>query len=95
MSDCLQVMLVGQDERSLGALVVLNVAELASQGLLSQETASLLKNALGSTPIVSGILNDKQLFEAETAKLNNDPAVKLAVMKDISKVCHRSVLANK
>ncbi|CAN0133018.1 unnamed protein product, partial [Discosporangium mesarthrocarpum] len=61
-----QVMLVGQDQRSLAAVVTVNPTELANEGLISKEDATRYVALLGATPLTTGPTGTpKELKEAE------------------------------
>ncbi|CAN0310154.1 unnamed protein product, partial [Ectocarpus sp. 8 AP-2014] len=61
-----QVMLFGQDERFLGAVVCLNPLNLGAAGIISQEDASRFSGLLGPTPLTTGPAGTpKELADAE------------------------------
>ncbi|CAN0482270.1 unnamed protein product, partial [Laminaria digitata] len=64
-----QVMLFGQDERFLGAVVCLNPLSLGTAGLASDEDASRYSALLGPTPLTTGPAGTpKELAEAEKVR---------------------------
>jgi len=82
-----QIMLVGQDQRFLGALVAVNPNELATLKLITQEDAQRLTKLVGLTPLTSGVEGSKQEIQNETAWLQSNPDIKAAVLKEIKRVC--------
>lgn len=75
-----QVMIVGQDKKSLCALVVINIQGLASAGLVPQHMADTLSKVV---PGPRDETANPGLLEAEAMVLNSDQKVKDAVLADV------------
>ena len=73
-----QVMLIGQDEKALGALVVLNAKELKKVDIISQEAYDQIDNILGPNPTLEGLKGTEQecnKLEEKVLKSQNDRIV--------------------
>lgn len=82
-----QVLLVGQDQRQLSALCVLNPSELARLGLIDPAEGKNLESILGLTPTSSGPAGDVQVLRDVGKRLNEDAAVKAAVTAAVNTAC--------
>ncbi|CBJ32681.1 long chain acyl-CoA synthetase [Ectocarpus siliculosus] len=81
-----QVMLFGQDERFLGAIVCLNPLNMGAAGIISQEDASRYSGLLGPTPLTTGPAGTpKELADAEKEILGA-PGLERAVMDQLKAV---------
>lgn len=78
-----QVMLVGQDEKALGALVVVNLAALLEEGLIDEPKAHALQGAIPATP--RDPTPNPALLEAEAEALNQGPA-RAAVLREVKEL---------
>ena len=79
-----QVMLVGQDQKFLSGVAVVNAKAAAEQGWISDQEAEEVRRILGATPMTTGITGGDaaEAFLAEVAaKLNSQPTVREAVVK--------------
>lgn len=79
-----QVFVVGQDQKQLGALVVINPSHLAQRGLLSQEEAERLASLVGPTPVLTGCVGSEEELRKEALKLNANRAIVQAVGKEVT-----------
>ena len=79
-----QVMAVGQDQRFLGALVVVNPRELAARGLLPEAEAARLEGMVGPSAVLQGCRASAGELVAEAAKLNADHAIVGAVAHEVA-----------
>ncbi|KAG5177099.1 long-chain acyl-CoA synthetase [Tribonema minus] len=80
-----QVMLVGQDERFLGGIVVVNPAGLAAGGLLPASEARRLSGLLGPTPLTTGVKGTPQDMD-DAQQLVANPQIKAAVLADLKRI---------
>jgi long-chain acyl-CoA synthetase len=83
----MQVMLVGQDQKFLSALVVVSPSNLQARGLISKEKALHLMSIIGSTPTSTGPVGDVEVLRTEADLLHANPTAYNAVMEDIQKIC--------
>jgi len=81
----LQVLLVGQDQRSLGALIVLDVNELSRAGYITPETGNKLLAYIGGSTS-PGLATGSALFGTVSEGLNTNEELKSRILGDISKV---------
>lgn len=79
-----QVFVVGQDQKQLGALVVINSHHLAERGLLSQAEAEHLASLVGPTPVLTGCVGSEGELKSEAVKLNGNRALVQAVAKEVA-----------
>ena len=82
-----QVMLVGQDEKYLSALLVLNVPELVSRGLIDSNKGSQLTSMISAVNS-GGSGGSVSELRQQAAELGEIPAVKEFIMNDLNKVLH-------
>eukprot|EP01042_Synura_sphagnicola_P000823 gene823-915_t len=82
------VLLVGQDQRSLGALIVLDVNELSRAGYITPETGNKLLADIGGLTS-SGLATGSALFGTVSESLNTNEELKSRILGDISKTCER------
>ncbi len=78
-----QVMVVGQDQKHLGALVVINPRECADRGLLSLAEAERLEGLVGASAVLLGCKADSAALAAEAALLNGNKALVEAVGREV------------
>ncbi|CAN0310844.1 unnamed protein product [Pylaiella littoralis] len=78
-----QVMLFGQDERFLGAIVCLNPINLGAAGIISQGDASRYSALLGPTPLTTGPVGTPQELEDAEKEILAAPGLKKAVMEQL------------
>jgi long-chain acyl-CoA synthetase len=71
-----QIMLVGQDQRYLGAVINVNVPELVRLGLVTEEQATKWDPSGASVPVL----------RYESSLLNRNPAVVRALAEDLERV---------
>jgi long-chain acyl-CoA synthetase len=79
-----QIMCVGQDQKSLGALVVPNVRQLARAGLVAASVADKWQEILGGQVLVNGIQGSREELGEMEAQLQGDKAVRKALLEDIA-----------
>lgn len=84
-----QTMLVGQDERYLGALAVLNAQELVRLGMLDEATGRKVSEVLGPLPVSQGLAGDAEALRDIERTLNSNSALRETVLSQIGKVCER------
>ena len=85
-----QVVLIGQDEKYLGALCVVNVDELLENGFIDKAKANMLRELIrdaapeekGSTPKIGA----RSMLRKEAALLNENTKLNEVLMTDMSKV---------
>lgn len=83
-----QCMLLGQDEKYLGALVVLSPAELFRRGLVTESLAYDIEKAQAAAAALGGNASNavRALLKTEAQKLNNREDVKEALRQDLDPV---------
>ncbi|CAM9491551.1 unnamed protein product, partial [Phaeothamnion confervicola] len=78
-----QVMLVGQDERYLGAVVAVNPLELGLQGLVPEADAQRYADLLGPSPLAQGVAGSREEMDKANKELAGNRAVKEAILTDM------------
>eukprot|EP00752_Nemacystus_decipiens_P009084 g8111.t1 len=81
-----QVMLFGQDERFLGAIVCLNPLNMAKAGIISQEDARRYADLLGPTPLTTGPAGTPQELADAEKEILAAPGLREAVMEQLKAV---------
>jgi len=79
-----QVMLVGQDEKTLCGLVVVNVRALQSGGFVSPEKAKELERAIPKTP--RDPTPDPAMLKEEAKGLNEREEVRRGVLQEVKQI---------
>ena len=80
-----QAVVIGQDERFLTALLVLNPSELASRGLLTKSEADNLEQIIGPTPTSTGPIGDISVLQKYSDILNKNPEMIKVIMEEVQK----------
>jgi len=80
-----QAVVIGQDERFLTALLVLNPSELASRGLITKSEAENLEQIIGPTPISTGPVGDISVLQKYSDILNKNPETIKVIMEEVQK----------
>lgn len=80
-----QAVVIGQDERFLSSLIVLNPSELAKRGFITNEEGTELEQVIGPTPTSTGPAGDVTILQKFAEKLNKSPNVLKAVMDEVQK----------
>jgi long-chain acyl-CoA synthetase len=79
-----QCMIVGQDQRQLSALVVVNPLELAARGWIPQAEAERLNELVGPAAVLLGCKADSATLDKEAAKLNANALLVREVGKEVA-----------
>eukprot|EP00624_Nannochloropsis_granulata_P000994 evm.model.NODE_1442_length_9136_cov_37.472527.1 len=79
-----QCMVVGQDQRHLSALVVVNPLELAARGWMPQAEAERLSELVGPSAVLLGCAAGSGTLDKEAEKLNADPGLVREVGKEVA-----------
>ena len=85
-------MLVGQDQRYLGALIVLNPTELQTRGFITTEEAQQIMTASAATMVTGSRESEEgaqaSLFLRDFAiRLDKNPALQTALASDLEVGC--------
>ena len=81
-----QAMLVGQDERFMAAVLVLNAGELAEAGLIDKKLGQKLSQIVGPTPVTTGPMGDLAVLKKAAKDISKMPAVRQAVQQQLDVV---------
>ena len=65
-----QIMLVGQDEHFVSAVVVVSPTALATAGLITSSEGKQLSKLLGPTPLTTGCVGTQAELDAGNALIN-------------------------
>jgi len=79
-----QCMVIGQDQRYLSALVVVNPLELAARGWMPQTEAERLIELVGPSAVLLGCAADSATLDKEANKLNANPGLVREVEKEVA-----------
>jgi len=79
-----QCMVVGQDQRELSALVVVNPLELAARGWIPQAEAERLSELVGPSAVLLGCKADSATLDKEAAKLNANPVLVREIGREVA-----------
>ena len=80
-----QAVVIGQDERFLTALLVLNPSGLAARGIISKEECQFLEQTIGPTPTSTGPAGDVFLLKPFSEKLNKNKEIMSVIMDEVQK----------
>ena len=75
-----QAMLVGQDEKYLTALLVLNPRALIEAKLIDEETGLLWEKSIGATPMTTGPVGDIETLREQGKALNANKQITTALL---------------